>query len=176
MRQSARVTGGDLVRNRHVGRIWCGFAAAVVVLTLVPVAAGSPDPRFQPPKAYYLALGDSVAYGYQLPKFLAGLPPSGFNTGYVDVFAARLRLIRPEITVVNYGCPGETSSSFIGGPCIWSALGLALHDDFENSQLDGAEAFLRAHPGQVSPITLTLWGGDVRELIQSCGGDFSCIQ
>ena len=52
-------------------------------------------PKFNPPKNYYLALGDSVTYGYQRSKVVAGLPPSGFNTGYVDDFGARLRQIRP---------------------------------------------------------------------------------
>jgi len=51
-----------------------------------------------------------------------------------------------------------------------------LHDDFQGSQLDAAVAFLRAHPGQVSPITLQLFGNDMLELILSCGGDFACIQ
>src|SRR4029079_15274968 len=35
-------------------------------------------------------------------------------------------------------------------------------------------SFLRAHPGQVSPITLTLWGNDIREFADSCP-DLACI-
>jgi hypothetical protein len=170
---------GQLPRGRRVNwklRATCLAVVAGAALAVAPIATAGSAPKFDAPKAYYLALGDSVAYGYQLPRFLAGLPPSGYDTGYVDVFAARLGLIRPGITAINYGCPGETSTSFIEGGCVWKAVGFALHDDFAGSQLDGALAFLRAHPGQVSPITITLWGGDVRELIQSCGGDFACIQ
>ena len=137
-------------------------------------AQAAPPSKFNPPKAFYLALGDSVTYGYQSSR--VGLPPEGFDTGYVDVFAARLREIQPGITIVNYGCPGETTASFLAGPCLWTTLGESLHDPFTGSQLDAALAFLRSHPGQVSPITLTLWGGDVRELVASCRGDLGCVR
>jgi lysophospholipase L1-like esterase len=153
----------------------CAVAAAAGLFVATAAATIDPAPRFNPPKSYYLALGDSYAYGFQNSKFVAGLPPAAFDTGYVDVFAARLRAIRPNITVVNYGCPGESTTSFIVGPCPFHALG-QLHDGFEASQLDAATAFLAAHPGQVSPITLQLFGNDMGELIRSCDGDFVCIQ
>ena len=140
------------------------------------VIAGTEAPKFKPPKSYYLALGDSVTYGYQASKFLAGLPPSGFNTGYVDDFGAQLRQIQPGITTVNYGCPGETTASFITGRCPWTTAGHQLHDNFTGSQLDAAAAFLEAHPGQVSPITITLWGNDVSAFVNSCRGDRICLQ
>ena len=57
------------------------------------------------PRSYYLALGDSMTYGFQPDKANAGAPPSAFDTGYVNVFAARLRKLSPKIHVVNYGCP-----------------------------------------------------------------------
>ena len=62
-------------------------------------------------------------------------------------------------------------------PCIWKASGHALHDDYPGSQLDAALAFLAAHPGQVSPITLSLNGNDITAFLQSCPpGDLACIQ
>jgi lysophospholipase L1-like esterase len=133
-----------------------------------------------PPQSYYLALGDSIAYGYQAFKSQANLPPSAYNTGYVDAFATRLRQIRPNLTVVNYGCPGESTNSFVNGPCPWPAAGHQLHTAFAGTQLQAAIAFLRAHPGQVSPITLTLSGNDLPILLNPCivGGqiDLSCVQ
>jgi len=134
------------------------FAAALVVLTVGAPAATAAPPA---PQAYYLALGDSMAYGFQPGKARRGLPPSGFNTGYVDRFAARLRALAPGIQVVNYGCPGESIVTFAKGGCPWLAEGGRLHDRFRGSQLDAALAFLQAHPGQVSPITITAWGNDV---------------
>ena len=62
----------------------------------------------------------------------------------------RVKKLIPNITTVNYGCPGETTASFIQGPCPWTARGHDLHNVFADSQLDGAVAFLRAHPGEES--------------------------
>ena len=148
----------------------------LVLLTALAASAAS-GPVYQAPQAYYLALGDSIAYGIQPAKVNAGLPPSGFRTGYVDVFAARLRALAPKIRVVNYGCPGESTKTFIDGRCPWLAERRRLHDAFKGTQLGAALAFLRAHPGQVSPITLTLWGNDVFELFApACKDDLVCIR
>ena len=120
-------------------------------------------PASAPPQDYYLALGDSLAYGIQ-PDKSAGLPPSAFNTGYVDVFSARLRRLAPNIRVVNYGCPGESTKTFIAGGCPWLTGGKPLHDAFSGAQLKAALTFLRLHRGQVSPITINLWGNEVDAL------------
>jgi lysophospholipase L1-like esterase len=119
---------------------------------------------YQPPQSYYLALGDSITYGIQPTKVTPGTVPSAFDTGYVDVFAARLRKLSPKIRVVNYGCPGETTVTFTRGRCSGLADGVKLHDAYRGSQLGAALSFLRAHRGQVSPITVTLWGNDVLPL------------
>jgi len=115
-----------------------------------------------------LALGDSIAYGFQSFKFAANLPSSAYNTGYVDVFEARLRQLRPGITTVNYGCPGESTETFVNGDCIWAKTGHQLRDAFSGTQLQATLVFLHEHPGQVSPITLTLWGNDLSQLIGPC--------
>jgi hypothetical protein len=54
------------------------LAATLVVLTAGALGAG---PAAAAPQAYYLALGDSIAYGFQPEKARKGLPPRGFNTG-----------------------------------------------------------------------------------------------
>lgn len=150
-----------------------GLLAATLVVS-VPVALASGRSPAATPKQYYLALGDSLVYGIQPAKVEKGLPPSGFHTGFVDVFAARLRQLARKIRVVNHGCPGETTKTFIAGRCPW--LPRPLHDGFKGSQLAGALAFLRAHPGQVSPITLTLYGNDVAELTDACHDEVVCIR
>jgi lysophospholipase L1-like esterase len=157
-----------------------GRTFIIGLLGLLPGQSQGPPPKFNPPKTYYLALGDSIAYGYQAFKARAGLPPSAFNTGYVDVFGARLRQIRPGIRTVNYGCPGESTDSFVNGPCIWTETGHQLHDTFRGSQLQAALTFLRAHRGEVSPVTLTLGSNDQPKLIGPCTSngqiDLACIQ
>ena len=161
------------------GRI-CLFAVLVFSMATKTARAQYPPPIFNPPKSYYLALGDSVAYGFQSFKFLANLPPSAYNTGFVDVFGARLRQIRPGIVTVNYGCPGETTETFNAGGCIWTKTGHQLHDPFEGSQLQAAIKFLETHRGQVSPITLALWGNDLPLLLDPCTVnsqiDLACVQ
>ena len=125
------------------------------------------------PKSYYLALGDSDAYGMQ--PSTAALPPAKAH-GYVDLFAARLRKLAPKIQVVNYGCPGESTKTFAAGGCPWLAEGRKLHAPFRSNQLAAALAFIRAHPGQVSPITVTLGGNDLNDVADVCKGNLRCIK
>ena len=154
--------------------------SAVMFLALAISAAdiaGQPATRFNPPKQFYLALGDSLAFGFQSIKFNANFPfqpASTFSTGYTDAFAAMLQEIRPGITTVNYGCTNETTSTFIHGGCPYTALGFPLHDPYDGSQLSAALAFLRAHRGQVSPITINIGVNDLIGLRASCGTDVSC--
>jgi lysophospholipase L1-like esterase len=137
--------------------------ATISVLTVAVLALpGTAAVRGQyAPQSYYLALGDSIAYGIQPGR--GGQPPTS-DKGYVDLFAARLRKLSPKIRLVNYGCPGESSVTFTRGGCPWLAEGQKLHDPFRGAQLKAALSFLRAHRGQVSPITLTLWGNDLAPL------------
>jgi lysophospholipase L1-like esterase len=147
---------------------------AVLGVLGVLVSASAAPAQFNPPKKYYLALGDSITYGVQNARLAAGLPPAAFP-GYVEPFADRMRTFEPDLQVVNYGCPLESTSTFIAGPCPGKLVGVTLHDDFEGSQLNAATTFLNAHRGQVSPITLHLFGGDLRELNAACGGDQACV-
>jgi lysophospholipase L1-like esterase len=133
--------------------------AVLLALSGTAASGTSQRPVYESPQSYYLALGDSMAYGFQPTK--ANAPPSAFNTGYVDLFAARLRKLSSKIKVVNYGCPGDSTVTFARGGCDWLKQGRKLHDGFRGSQLKAAEAFLRAHSGKVSPITVTLWGNDL---------------
>jgi lysophospholipase L1-like esterase len=154
-------------------RLAGSLAVGLVVLT---VGALTASPGFTAPQAYYLALGDSMTYGFQPAKAEKNLPPSGFDTGYVDVFAARLRTLAPGIQVVNYGCPGESTVTFAKHDCPALADGIRLHDAYTGPQLDAALAFLHAHPGQVSPITITLWGNDFTGFEERCHNRLRCIR
>jgi len=129
-----------------------------MVLALTGTAAGVDQ---KGPQSYYLALGDSIAYGFDPGKRPR---PSPADTGFVDPFAARLRKLSPKIAVVNYGCPGESSVTFAKGGCPFPREGGKLHDPYRGAQLKAALAFLKAHKRQVSPITLTLWGNDLAPL------------
>jgi lysophospholipase L1-like esterase len=175
--------GGDVDKTyRILGRAKRSAAIAVLTLGLTAflgtaaVRGQGSEPVYQPPQSYYLALGDSIAYGFQ-PTKKPGARASSFSTGYVDAFASRLRRLSPKIEVVNYGCPGESSLTFTRGGCPGLTDGFKLHNAFRGSQLAAAQSFLRAHAGQVSPITLTLWGNDwLPLLLDKCKNAVPCIR
>ncbi len=125
-----------------------------------------------------MALGDSLTFGFQEAKFLANPDPAIFTTGFVDDFARRLTATAPGrgIGVVNFGCPGETTGSFLSGHGAHHTR-VSLHDNFEGAQIDAAEAFLAAHHGQVGPILISLGANDVLAAVDRCGGlDLQCIR
>ena len=141
------------------------LVGAALAIALSGATATAERSTSQAPQRYYLALGDSMAYGYQ-PTKRPGAPAGTFDTGYVDVVAARLHTLAPKIQVVNYGCPGESTVTYVRGGCPGLHDGFKLHDPFRGSQQKAALAFLRAHPGEVSPITVTLWGNDLAPISQ----------
>jgi lysophospholipase L1-like esterase len=94
----------------------------------------------------------------------------------VDDLAVMLRGIRPDIQTVNFGCPGETSLTFINGGCNYTSRGFSLHNGYSGPQLSAALAFLQEHPGQVSPITINIGGNDFNRLQSICGSDLSCYE
>ena len=107
------------------------------------------------PKKYYLALGDSLAFGYQ--------PDFDFFQGYVDDYFTSLKKHGVK-QLVNLGCFAETSSTFINGKCPVWYLRKQLHP---GSQLEAALNFLHSHSGQVSPITLDIGANDLQRDVKT---------
>jgi lysophospholipase L1-like esterase len=137
----------------------CVFLAlrlsCVLLLTCTPAvvalakAVSSRSSSFVGPKTYYLALGDSLAFGYQ--------PNLDWNHGYVDDFFSDLQS-HGTTSVANMSCPGETSSTFISGGCPGQVVHKYL---YLGPQLAAAISFLRSHAGMVSPVTLDIGVNDV---------------
>ena len=158
----------------RVSRALVAASLAATSLFLVPVNASAMttvDRSGHRPDRYLLALGDSISFGFQGPKLTNPPDPSVFNTGYVDILAAR----NPSLDVANYSCPGETTTSFITGGCPWRQAGYALHDPYGGSQLNAAVAFLRAHRTNPGTVTIAIWGNDILALTVACGGDLACV-
>ncbi len=149
-------------------------ALAATSLFVVPFQASAATPMDgsrNGPDPYLLALGDSYSFGFQGPKLTSPPDAAAFSTGYVDVLAAR----HPALDVTNYGCPGETTTTFITGGCPWRLAGFGLHDPYEGSQLDAAVTFLRAHRKNPGAVTIAIWGNDLLALTISCNGDLACV-
>ncbi len=179
------------VLHRTRARLLACIALAVAslgVLAFTPVANAAEIGNT------YLALGDSLAYGYHAAQFKEELEskgyvePSTFDHGYVDDFGAALKLTHPKLQIVNDGCPGETTETLINGSgipgyCAGGPTGTPfpyafLHHSYApyTSQLADALAILKENP-DVSPITLDIGANDVLQFLASkCGfpATFSC--
>lgn len=118
-----------------------GPRATSIAATRQPASAG--------PRAYYLALGDSVAYGKQ--------PNMDFTRGYADQLFAYLKRLGTR-RLINMACPGQRTSTFIGGDCPYAS---ELKYAYTGSQLRAALEFIHAHDGQVGPVTIDLGINDM---------------
>jgi lysophospholipase L1-like esterase len=114
--------------------------------TMAAAAAGS---------RYYVSLGDSYAAGYQPGK---GSTTDGFAYQLVDDAGAQ----QHPLELANFACSGATTTSLlndVGCPSVALGPGAAPYDS--QTQIEAAEAFLQAHPGQVDLITVSIGGNDV---------------
>jgi len=140
-------------------RIALPFILALVLLfTIGPLAlANTRDAAASlvGPKKNYLALGDSLAFGYQ--------PDFDFRHGYTDDFYQDLRG-HGVTAMANLACPGETSATMIQGKCPFPLL---RKYPYIGSQLNAALLYLSLHRGQVSPVTLTIGANDLLPAINS---------
>ncbi len=180
------------IRARVLG---CTAAAVAVLGGLVfAPASGAAVPKLG---NTYLALGDSLAYGYHAAQFKAEYPnvnPANFEGGYVQDFAKVLKLANPKLQLINDGCPGETTETLINGSgvppaygkyCAGGATGTPfpyafLHHSYGShvSQLEDALAILKENPN-VSPITLDIGANDLLQYLEyKCGfpAGFTCTE
>jgi hypothetical protein len=153
------------------------LAAALLFAFGFVFGAGAQDEKFSAPKEFTLALGDSLAFGFQ-----AGKNPfdvAQFHTGFAFVFTQRVAETSAgkSAQLVNLGCPGETTLSFLTGPCVYNAiLGFPLHQAYTGSQMAAAEGFLSANRGKVGPILVSLGANDVLSVLGICQGlDPQCV-
>ncbi len=119
----------------------------------------------------YLALGDSVAFGFN--PLLDRSNADNF-IGYPTPVAAALKE-----TLTNPSCPGETSSHFISlagtdNGCGPYRLNFPLHVAYSTSQLEFADGFLQSHP-KTLVVSIDIGANDLFVLINGCGGQTSCI-
>lgn len=150
-------------------------AVGLVAASAGPASAG---PTSDPGPPTYLALGDSVPFGYYNSPFDPQTEPTRFAQFYSDpsTFASYADDIAAarHLRLVNASCPGETSGSFIDTTNPSYAcenlyrLLAPLHVGYEGSQLAFARHFLQTTPN-VRLVTIQL-GADDGFLCQAQGG------
>ena len=145
------------------GLMACAAARPSTAPAVSPVAAtvDLPPPAPVRPPTYYVSLGDSIAFGTQPDRVAADRLWALNYTSYPELFNEW----RPDLTLINYACPGETTMSMIHGGCPWFGT---LHAPFPGAQFAAAKTFLRAHPGQVSLITLDVGTNDILPVLGHC--------
>jgi lysophospholipase L1-like esterase len=134
----------------------------------------------------YLALGDSLTYGYHAAQFHKELGEKGYaeaknyEQGYVNDFGAVLKVANPKLQVIDEGCPGETTETLIkgsgipgycaGGPTGTPFPHAFLHHPYATeSQLSDALEILGENHN-VSPISLDIGSNDVLQFLEhTCG-------
>lgn len=155
-----RISG---VRLAVVGSLLLGLVG------LVPALPASATPTANSGPNNYLALGDSVPFGYNPLLVTPGVSPRVF-VGYPNLVSD---LFRHQLKVVNASCPGETSTSMITGTrpdngCqdYRQFIG-ALHVSYPGSQLKFAEGYLAAHKG-TKFVSLMIGADDLLLLQATC--------
>lgn len=131
--------------------------AATALLSTATTAQAAPAHR-----STYVSLGDSLAYGFQPSLYAAGATPAQY-VGYAEDFAA----MHPHMTLANFGCPGETSTSMLTHCADWASFTPHLAYDTNGSQLAAAVGYLAAHP-DTSLVSIDIGSNDLLGAIRSC--------
>jgi lysophospholipase L1-like esterase len=141
--------------------------AVALALLAAPLFAGNE-------KDYtYLALGDSISFGYD-PTVTAPTPAK--FTGYPEIVAAVEHLLSSH-KEVNASCPGQSSASFLnpGVPdigCQGFKNTIGLHTAYTGSQMSFAVSQLLSDK-HINLVTLSIGGNDLLLLEQQCAATSS---
>lgn len=193
---SATNGSGLSFRSRRRMLMFCMAAALLVPAVFASAASAKKPPK--PKHFYYLALGDSISYGYSLVKFdenkaacktegpegLNCEPPSAFENGFVNYVANFGKLPKKgKTSTVNLSCPGETSSGLIGhnellgggkgaafNPCAWHNVAkFRRHYEYGTaSQLEAALGLAKANPGAITLVSLQIGSNDELAVLGAC--------
>jgi lysophospholipase L1-like esterase len=158
---------------------WSTAALFLALLVAAPQVLAAPPASAAAAPKYLLALGDSLAAGYQ-PKFGTSLPPvdatSGFpDKGYPGGYAADVANARG-LDLVDLGCPGETTTSMLTTPAQRQCGALYSDELGAPNQLNAAETFLRRHPGKVAAVTIDLGSNDLQHCVSTSVLSTSCLK
>ena len=135
--------------------------------------SSSDSEEFRLRRIKYLALGDSIAFGFN-PLVAPPGAPSSYR-GYPEVIGT----IFPH-SVTNAGCPGETSGSLLSaaapdnGCRNWKAA-FSLHADYDTTQIAFAQSYIAANR-DTKFVSINIGANDLLLVQKKCAGDPLCIQ
>jgi lysophospholipase L1-like esterase len=134
----------------------------VVAMLVTGGPAVAADPVVENPAepTYYLALGDSIAAGWEP----IGDPERNYMTrmSYPNQLWLMARATHPNLELVNLSCPGENTETIAQ---------VSQYCDYEQgSQLAEALAFIEEHGDQLAFITIDIGFNDF-----PCSDDLSCV-
>ena len=115
-----KAMNGSAVSLRRRGRLIGSCMALVLALAALLFGSAALRRPKHRQRRTYLALGDSISFGYSAEKFGLHEPddsPSYFEEGFTNDFTNDLKKpteVGKTIRLVNDGCPGETSNGLIG--------------------------------------------------------------
>ena len=143
------------------------LAGALALTTLATTTAAGASPAAGPaagPVEYYLDLGGSASVGFQPTAARPDGQPT--DTGYANDLLAIERARWHALQLVQLGCPGETTGTFLNGgdPCRPAG----------ETQLSQAVTFLHTHPDTVL-VTVDLGFNDVNRCLASYLVDEACL-
>jgi len=190
--QAMNGSAGSFRRGRLIG-CCMALALAVSAMMLAPSAGAVTHPV-----KTYLALGDSLAFGYTQVKHTENQPgnsPAFYEEGYTDYYAQKVKAKGPNLeednmatVLVNDGCPGETTKSFkgegknigLGTICNYQALyatfgpgtaGGPLHNPYPGkSQENNMLQILKggAPAHPINAISINIGANDELESVAAC--------
>lgn len=136
--------------------------AAAATLSL-PIGTAHASTKAPAGPQWYLALGDSLAAGYQ--------PTTGDNKtgGYVGGAWSLLKQHNPDVRLTNLGCSGEDTKTFVSGTKCDAG-------DPTRSQQAKAVTFLKAHSKSQGVVTIDLGANDIDGCVTGGSIDVVCLQ
>ncbi|HCF99954.1 MAG TPA: hypothetical protein DEV93_05375 [Chloroflexi bacterium] len=159
----------QVLTPRGTSALFAGLLA-FVGLSIAPRPVSGAHNSAAPGK-YYLALGDSLAYGVTAE----GVPVDPTCTtqpsyGYVCLFFRYLKQQQPALSLVNLSHPLEDSCEVLNGYGPGSPCTRPLDAPIA-APLPEAVAFIQAHQGEVNPITVNIGGDDLLPLLPNAAVD-----
>jgi lysophospholipase L1-like esterase len=180
--------------TRSRAALFASCMALVLLASALFSSAASAAKKPPPPPVGYIAIGDSLGFGYTQQKFEENFPkeePTAFEGGYVNVVANRLKADAKKegnsLLTFNLSCPGERTTGMIGNgplgkfleaeklftegeePCPYhNKAGFPRHFEYgPASQVEAALGVLKG-PVPVHLVTLNMGSNDELKKVAEC--------